>query len=58
MADLSPGVVYQLKRSRSVEDVSELPAAGSEPTIQDSDKRLVKESLNPQRLHFPHGKLR
>ena len=48
--------VFQLKRSRSVEDVSELPPAGVEPVTTEADKRLVKGSLNPQRLHFPHGK--
>jgi len=52
----TPSLLFQLKRSRSVEDMSELPPAGVEPVTTEEDKRLVKESVNPQKLHFPHGK--
>ena len=32
--------------------------APKRPAPSEEDKRLLKESLNPQRLHFPHGKFR
>ncbi|XP_013379477.1 serine/arginine repetitive matrix protein 1 [Lingula anatina] len=53
---------HKMKRSKSEAELrlspDKRPPAGIHQVTSPDDKRLVKESLNPQRIFFPHGKYR
>ncbi len=38
--------------------LDKMAPAGAQRQTSAEDKRLVKESVNPLKLHFPHGKHR